>query len=162
MSANLLEELSQLLGPLGSLGPLALVMIIFLNNALKALGVIVLGILLGLPPLLFICLNGFIIGVLVSALKPVAGYGVIVAGLAPHGVIEVPVLLISTALGLAVGWESLRWITGRKSQVRRQLRWGLKVYLRWILLALFIAAVIEVFVTPFIVGLAGGGELNMR
>ncbi|HEX77627.1 MAG TPA: hypothetical protein G4O03_04360 [Dehalococcoidia bacterium] len=159
VSADTVEGLNQLLGLMESLGPLVLLLVIFLNNAIKTLGAIVLGIALGLPPLVFIIVNGFVIGVLAAGLKSVAGYGVIVASMAPHGLIEVPILLLATALGFAVGRESLRWLTGRRSLVRSQLRQAIKVYLKWILIGLFVAAAIEVFVTPLFINWAGGGEL---
>jgi stage II sporulation protein M len=89
-SSDMLEGLDEMLGLLASLGPFGLFLVIFLNNAIKALAVIVLGIFLGLPPLLFIVVNGFIVGVLVSGLQPITGTGVILAALAPHGIIEVP------------------------------------------------------------------------
>lgn len=159
--AEMLEEMGRLLEPVSSLGPFALFLVIFLNNAVKALGVIVLGVVLGLPPLLFVSYNGFAIGALVSGLKSVIGWEVIAAGLIPHGVIEVPLLLLATALGFVVGGESLKWLIRRKSAVRAKMRQGLKLYLKWILAGLFIAAVIEVFVTPFIMLLVGGEGLAM-
>ena len=156
MIAEMLEELGQLLGPISSLESPALLLFIFLNNAVKALAVIVLGILIGLPPLLFVTFNGVTIGALLSALKSILGWGVIAASLAPHGVVEVPLLLLTTALGFRVGEESLRWLTGQKSMVRARLRQSLKMYLKWILGGLLVAAMLEVFVTPIIIGLAGG------
>jgi len=152
---EILNELMQLLGPVQSLGTPALLLFIFLNNAIKALIIIVLGILLGLPPLLFVAFNGFTIGVVISGFKSVAGWEVVAAALAPHGVIEVPLLLLATALGFTVGRESWRWLIWRRSEIKQQLRRGLRFYLRWILGGLLIAAVIEVFVTPYFIHLAG-------
>ena len=157
-----LEELEQLFEPLGNLGPFVLFLIIFLNNTIKALGAIVMGIVLGIPPLVFVVFNGFIIGAIVSALGSAVGYGVIAASLVPHGIIEIPVLLLSTALGLSVGLESLKFLIGRKSMVRAQLRYGLKIYLKWILVSLLIAAIIEVFVTPYFIVLAGGETILIQ
>ena len=156
VSIEMLQELGQLLEPLESLGSLAILLVIFLNNAIKTLGVVVLGVIFGLPALVFVSFNGFMIGTLVSGLKSIAGYGVIAASMAPHGVIEVPVLLLATALGFSVGGESLKWLIGRRSSVRAQLLRGLKFYFKWILGGLLVASVIEVFATPLIVGLAGG------
>jgi len=153
---EILNELAQLLGPVQSLGTPALLLIIFLNNAIKALLIIVLGILMGLPPLLFVTYNGFIIGAVISGYKSVVGWGVIAAALAPHGVIEIPLLLLATSLGFTVGRESWRWLLRRRSQVREQLKRGLKLYLKWILGGLLVAAVIEVFATPYFIHLAGG------
>jgi len=156
---GLLSELGAVLGPLASTGNLSflLLSIIFINNAIKALGIIFLGILLGLPPVLFIGLNGFVLGGLGSALEAVNGWRYAVASFIPHGVIEIPVVLLATALGLTVGMESARWLARKESLVRLQLSHGLKVYLRWILPGLAVAAIIEVLVTPFVVGLVSTG-----
>lgn len=160
-NANL-EELKQALLPLmqtlGVFGPIAFLLVIFLNNAIKALAAVVLGIFAGIPPILFIAVNGFIIGLVVSALHSSMGYGIVVASLLPHGIIEVPLLVLASALGLNVGKESLRYLLRKQSSIKIQLRWGIRVYLKWILAGLFIAAVIEVFITPLVIMLAGGKE----
>jgi stage II sporulation protein M len=156
---GLLSELGAVLEPLAStanLSPL-LFLIIFINNAIKALLLISLGILLGLPPILFIVLNGFVLGGLGSALEAVNGWRYVVASFAPHGVIEIPVILLATALGLTIGMESVRWLVRKESRVKLQLSNGLKLYVRWILPGLAIAAVIEVFVTPLVIGLVSTG-----
>lgn len=79
------------------------------------------------------------------------------ASFIPHGVIEIPVVLLATALGFTVGMESARWLARKESRVRLRLSDGLKVYLRWILPGLAIAAIIEVFVTPLVIGLVSTG-----
>ena len=156
---DLLSELGAVLAPLSSTGNLSLLLllVIFINNAIKALGIIFLGVLLGLPPILFIGLNGFILGGLGSALEAVDGWRYAVASFVPHGVIEIPVILLATALGLTVGTESFRWLVRKESRVKSRLSDSLKVYVRWILPGLAIAAVIEAFVTPLLVGLASTG-----
>lgn len=154
VSAGMLEELGELLQPIAALGPFGLFLVIFLNNSVKTIGAVVLGVFFGLPSLFFIGFNGFILGALISGLKPVIGCGVIAASILPHGVVEIPLMLLATALGFIVGWESLKWATGRRSAVRLRLRQGLKLCLRWILPGLAIAAAIEVFATPLIIGLA--------
>ena len=153
-----LEQLGETLAQFEHLGPYAWLAIIFLNNAIKALASIALGILLGLPPLIFVAFNGFIIGVVVSALNSVAGAGIVIASLAPHGIIEVPVLIVSTALGLSVGVESFRYLGKRNSRVREKLLRGVKFYVKWLLAALLVAAIIEIFITPLIIMLSGGIE----
>lgn len=162
-ASGTLDELKLSLKPImESLNPFVLFIIIFLNNTIKALGAIVLGLILGLPPIFFIGANGFIIGVTITALKSSMGYGVIAASLAPHGVIEIPLLLLSASLGLRVGWESLKYLTRQKSSVRAQLRHGMRIYLKWIVAGLFVAAIIEVFITPLFILLIGGKELFMK
>jgi len=152
---GLLREFGAVLEPLASTGnpSVLLLLIIFINNAIKALGLIFLGILLGLPPLLFVAVNGFILGGLGSTLASVKGWEYVVASFVPHGVIEIPVILLVTALGLTVGMESLRWLVRKESRAKLQLSNGLKVYVRWILPGLAVAAIIEAFVTPLLIGL---------
>jgi stage II sporulation protein M len=156
---GLMRQFGVVIEPLTSIGKLSivLVLIIFINNAIKALGLVFLGILMGLPPLLFIGLNGFILGGLGSALESVKGWGYVMASFLPHGVIEIPVILLATALGLTVGMESLKWLVRRESRIKLQLSDSLKVYLKWILPGLAVAAVIEVFVTPLLIGLVNAG-----
>jgi len=156
---GLMRQFGVVLEPLASMGMLSivLVLIIFINNAIKALGLVFLGILLRLPPLLFIGLNGFIVGGLGSVLESVEGWRYVMASFVPHGVIEIPVILLATALGLTVGMESLKWLVRRESRVKLQLSDCLKVYLKWILPGLAVAAIIEVFVTPLLIGLVNAG-----
>jgi stage II sporulation protein M len=156
---GLMRQFGVVLEPLASMGMLSivLVLIIFINNAIKALGLVFLGILLGLPPLLFIGLNGFIVGGLGSVLESVEGWRYVMASFVPHGVIEIPVILLAAALGLTVGMESLKWLVRRESRVKLQLSDCLKVYLKWILPGLAVAAIIEVFVTPLLIGLVNAG-----
>jgi stage II sporulation protein M len=166
VTGDTMEELIQAFKPiiekLGPSGPFALLLFIFANNAVKALAALAMGIVLGLPPLFFICGNGFVIGITIAALHSHTGYGIIAAALIPHGIIEIPMLLLSTTLGLKIGLESIKHLMGQKSQVKMELRHSLKIYLKWILTGLFIAAIIEVFVTPLIILLAGGKELFIR
>jgi stage II sporulation protein M len=156
---ELLIELGAILGPLTSTGglPLLLLLVIFINNAIKALAIILLGILLGLPPILFIGLNAFILGGLGSALESISGWRYALASFVAHGVIEIPVILLAAALSLTIGVESARWLVRRESRVKSWLSDGLKVYVRWILPGLAIAAVIEVFATPLLVRLVSNG-----
>ena len=150
------QEFEDFLEPLLTASPALLLLFIFLNNAAKALGVVVLGILLGLPGVLFVTVNGFVIGAVVSAVESAKGLKYIVAGLTPHGIIEIPMLLLATALSFMVGWESFKWLSHKESRVEAQLLASVNLYLKVVLPGLAVAALIEMFVTPWVVGLVGG------
>ena len=130
-------------------GTIATFQTLILNNTIKALLAIVSGIIAGLPSLAFVGFNGFTIGILVSAVQPDIGFIPIVAGLAPHGIIEIPLLLLSTSLGLLIGVEAIKCVMGRTSQVKTTMKRSLLLYAKWILPGLVLAALIEVFITPF-------------
>lgn len=154
-TTQVIEELQAAVELLESLSPIALMLVIFLNNVIKCLFVILMGIMIGLPPAIFICYNALMIGMLVAALGPELGYGIVVASLVPHGIIEIPVLVFSAALGLSIGAEVWKFIIRQKSQVKNQLKFSVFFYFRWLILALFIAAIIEVFITPLIISSSG-------
>jgi stage II sporulation protein M len=156
---EVMRQFGAVLEPLASTDRLSilLVLVIFINNAIKALAIVFLGILLGVLPLLFVGVNGFVLGGLGAALESVGGWGYVMASFVPHGIIEIPVILLATALGLVVGMESFKWLARRESRVKSQLSDCLKVYVKWILPGLGIAAIIEVFATPLVIGLANGG-----
>lgn len=156
-SGGVLSELDQLIAPLRNAGPFVLFLVIVVNNALKALGVVALGVVIGIPPAVFLVLNGYLLGVVITGFSSMRGLAYIVASLAPHGVIEIPLLLLAAGLGFSVGWESIGWLARRTGMVRAQLRASMKVYVRWILPGLTVAAVVEVFVTPLVVALVSGG-----
>jgi stage II sporulation protein M len=152
---QMIEEMQAVIEMLESLSPVALLLLIFLNNAIKCMFVVFLGILLGVPPVIFVCYNAYTIGALVAVLGPELGYGIVTASLLPHGIIELPVLVFSAALGLSIGAEVWKYLTRQESQVKKQLRFSLNIYFRWLILALFVAAIIEVFITPLIVTSSG-------
>ncbi|WP_337103266.1 stage II sporulation protein M [Paenibacillus sp. YIM B09110] len=91
---------------------LTLSIIIFLNNAIKAVFVMYLGAFFGIIPLLFIVVNGMLIGFLLQniAAQEGAGYmaSVVLKGILPHGIIEIPAIIIACAYGMKFGTLGLR------------------------------------------------------
>jgi stage II sporulation protein M len=149
-SGAVLDDFQQLAEQLVNLGPGGLLLIIFLNNALKALAAIILGILAGIPSLFFIIFNGFTLGVVAASLTTGHGLAFVLAALVPHGIIEVPLIILASGLGLYVGRQSLNWLIKRDGPVKASLTDGLRIYVKWIMPGLAIASVVETFVTPLI------------
>lgn len=143
-------ELAQALAPLLRQGPLILILLIFLNNAIKSLMAILLGFLLGLPPALLVVVNGFLLGVVTRQAAGEVGYAAVLASLIPHGVLEIPAVLLSSAMGFRVGSQVLLFLVARRGRPLLRLRESLRVFLRWVVPALLAAAVVEVFVTPLV------------
>lgn len=147
-----IQSLAQVLGPMGGLDPPQMMAVIFLNNAVKALAVIALGFSLGIVPFIFLAVNGVITGVVVSAVAAKVGPGMAMAFIAPHGVIEIPAILLASALGFRVA-EAVIWrIAGRQSYPGRELKSGLVIYAKVVLPALLVAAGVEAFITPLLIG----------
>jgi stage II sporulation protein M len=156
VTSELMSQIEESLSPLASMGPLSLITVIFINNTLKCLVIIISGILLGLPSLAFICINAVTVGMLTAYLGTSTSLMVMIAALAPHGIIEIPLLVVSTAMGLAIGSETLKFLTRQKSTIKSHYIYSLKIYLKWMLALFLLAALIEVLLTPIIISLAGG------
>ena len=151
LSENYLDMLKNSFGWIKDLNPIAIMLVIFLNNALKSLLSLVLGAGFGLIPVLFVGGNGLLLGLLVSLVLKQEGFLFVLAAILPHGIIELPMILISAGLGLRLGYFMYISLKGEKKDMRFELIESLRIYLRIIMPLLFVSAIIETFVTPLIV-----------
>lgn len=135
---------------------------IFLNNALKALFVMAAGILFGFAPVFFMIVNGMILGYLWTITAQTAGAGAALVhfakGILPHGIIEIPVIILACAYSLKLGSFAYRWLgldwTGR-GRASLRLEWSQFTRLlipasAGIVILLLFAAVIESTFTRWI------------
>ncbi|MBP1912461.1 stage II sporulation protein M [Thermococcus stetteri] len=125
---------------------------IFLNNAKVALLVIVAGLFFGVGSGFVIFANGFIVGLVVGVLKE-RGIPVktLILGLVPHGIIEVPAILLAGAAGMCWYRRIIDEEDKGKGFKEGALR-ALRLYLV-VLVMLLIAAFIEAYVTPNVANL---------
>ncbi|WCT55224.1 stage II sporulation protein M [Paenibacillus kyungheensis] len=129
---------------------------IFLNNAIKSILIIYLGVFIGIVPVFFLVMNGMIIGFLLRTYD-MQGQDVvtlIVKGLLPHGIFEIPAILIAAAYSLKLGKLVLDSLTTWNPTGRYQLKIAWKQFMRstitasfWIVIILFVAAIIESTIT---------------
>lgn len=164
-----LMELGELAGQLNEAeNPgLAFFIFIFLNNTIKSIAIMYAGLLLGILPIFFIVINGMLIGYLLFVFQENVTHvdlsvtELVVRGLLPHGIIEIPVIIVAAAYGLLLGVAVLDKLFSyfRRNQetdpgsVRHEksLRALLRnsKYLVWfIIVSLLIAALIEAYITP--------------
>lgn len=153
MADNLIKSFSSRFGPLREMKPLYILFVIFLNNAFVSLLSLVLGLALGVLSILFIAFNGYIVGVISNIVAQQKGLLFIVLALLPHGIIELPMVFLSASIGLRLGLQVFSALIGRPTQIKKEFKEGLQFYFHWILPLLFVAAVIETFITPLILGL---------
>lgn len=117
---------------------------IVINNVVASFLFLVSGFLLGLPPLLFIIMNGFIVGwISFSAVKEI-GVAFLLITLLPHGIIEIPVISLSAAMGVGIGYKIINRIR-RENGVRSYFAESLRLFVTRIIPLLIAAALIETF-----------------
>ncbi len=148
----MLNELAQFIKTQDLSGPQLALFILF-NNAIKAAMVLVLGAGLGVVPMLFLGVNGALLGLVVANVVEEHGAMLAIAGLVPHGVLEIPAVLIAAGFGLRLGHEAGQRLLGRASEFGPWWRLGLRTYVRVVLPLLVVAAIIEVTVTPWLAAL---------
>ncbi len=134
-----------------------IMLFIFINNAVKMLFAILLGFALGIFPFFFLVMNGFIIGVFAHFQTVENGLLFIMAGLLPHGIIEIPLLIVSSAIGLKIGYVAMQFLRSRPgAELRSEINKGVRFYFRWMLPLVFLAAAIETFITPLFIYFVAG------
>ncbi len=141
-----LKELSIILA---SLPPAVIAIIIFIKNSVALLISFALSPLLCLTPILALTSNGALLGMVSAIVIEEESLGTLLAGLLPHGIIELPAFIIGEAAALNFG--SLAIVSLFKKEARNLLRPHFKQNLRYLLIALALllpAAIIEAFVTP--------------
>lgn len=117
------------------------------NNWIVAMAHSFAGLGLGIPTVTNLLFNGGIVGLLVGFRDtPLV---VFAALLAPHGIIEVPALSVSGAVGLALGWAALKYAVGDDGdeQLAAAIRRAFYVLVA-LLPAFVLASFVETFLTP--------------
>lgn len=148
-----LQELQSLVDIIKELSPLQIMLFIFLNNALKSLAVILLGVSIGAIPLLFLAYNGYVLGAVAYVTGAEEGLSFVLLAIIPHGLIELPMIFISVAIGVRIGLTTLAKLRGQTVSVKQEITAGVAVFLRFVAPLLLVASVIETFVTPLFIAL---------
>jgi stage II sporulation protein M len=110
------------------------------NNIMTAFLGLLFGLILGLLPLLLAMFNGYVLGFVSGKVAGVEGLGVLFR-LLPHGIFEIPALVISLGLGLKLGMFLFSRNPGK--QLVYDLENSLRVFLFVIIPLLLIAGFIE-------------------
>jgi stage II sporulation protein M len=129
--------------------PILIMMIIFFKNLLACALSVLLGIGLGLVPLMVVTTNGFLLGVVAYGAIQKAGVLYLMAGILPHGIIELPTVLLSIAIGFRLGYLLVMTVAREEADLAGETRIAVHFLMRWITPLLFLAAAIETFITPF-------------
>lgn len=134
---------------------------IFLNNAIKSVLIMFLGLLLGILPLFMLVANGMILGYVLSLQTNESTLSIVLKGILPHGIIEIPVILLACAYGLKLGmlvWKMgmQLFVPADKRSARTELAKTLhltKPLILVIVVLLMVAAIIESTLTYWLVHL---------
>lgn len=130
--------------------PLDTFVMIAVNNWLVALGQTFAGLALGIPTAVNLLFNGAVIGIVAGISSDLL---VVAALVALHGVIEIPALAVSGALGLHLGHVGWRRVRGAidDAALAAEIRMAFRVLVA-LALVFVVASFVEAFLTPRIAG----------
>jgi stage II sporulation protein M len=147
-----LEELFKILAPF----QIFTCVFILLNNTLTFLISFFLSPILCLVPILALVLNGCLLAFVSMPMIEGGNLSMVLLGILPHGVFELPAFIMAEAAALSFGTEVMRALlqTKRRATLRPTFRRGMR-YLLIAILLLIPAAIIETYVTPLVIGYPG-------
>jgi stage II sporulation protein M len=150
---EIVKSLLTCFSPLQSSTQFQVFLKIFLNNYISTLLSLLIGVFFGLGPILFLLINGYAMGNLVAfASSKVSAYTICLAIL-PHGIFEVPAVLLASSYGLWWGVKNYRKMR-HKDSFRETFHLPLKRYLNLVVPLLVVGAFVETYVTPVILRMA--------
>jgi stage II sporulation protein M len=147
LASSMLQELEMLKWIMDQ-PPVMIMIIIFLKNFMACIMSVLLGLGLGILPLLVVVTNGFMLGVVSYNVLQKAGPLYLMAGILPHGIIELPVVLVSIAVGFRLGYLVALSIFGEKADIVKETKVAIHLLIYRIMPLLLLAAFIETFITP--------------
>ncbi|MBI2329140.1 MAG: stage II sporulation protein M [Chloroflexi bacterium] len=143
--------LEELAGFLASLPQSSVFLLILVKNTSAVLISFALSPIFCLAPVAALIFNGGLLGFVSAMVIEEKSLGYLLAGLLPHGIFELPALIIGEAVALSFGTAVLLALF--KKERRSQLRPHLRHNLRYLLVALGLflpAAIIETYITPLL------------
>lgn len=145
--AALEEQLSIIL----ALPKFLIVIFIFIKNASALLLSFALSPIFCLVPILALTTNGWLIAFVSTAVIKEESLGFLLLGLLPHGIFELPALILGQAAALSFGTMAILALV--KKEKRNLLLPNLKQNFRYLMVAfalLLPAAIIETYITPLL------------
>jgi stage II sporulation protein M len=154
ITQEIIEAMLGMLPELEKLDITTFFLFILFNNVLSSFIWMVLGIVGSIPPIFFIILNGFYLGNISYSVAIERGMAFTAAALIPHGIIETPTILLSSAAGMGLGYAMVNSLRGRGS-IRLELSRMFRLFTSRIIPLLLVAAVFEVTITPMMIVFLG-------
>lgn len=135
-------EMSKQLQFLSEAGAIQIFWIIFLNNTIKSFLALLGGILFGIIPIIFVLINGYAIGIIGAVAIAEKGIGEVLLLTIPHGMFEIPAVLLAASYGVMLGEKFyLKIKYGEQFQPNFSL--SLNVFFKFVVPILALAALIE-------------------
>jgi len=140
---EIIKLIEELIRQTQGMGFLELTSFIMFNNIKSSFFALILGIFLGFVPIGVIVVNAYVLGFVVNKTVAIEG-PLVIWRLLPHGIFELPAVLLSTALGIKLGFFIFTYKGPNKTkEFKIWLLNTFKVFFLIIIPLLVIAGIIE-------------------
>ena len=152
-SEKLLEMMKDTYGGITALDPFERMLEIFKNNVRTSFVALMGGLVFGLIPFVIVAVNGTVLGIIVELFFRKQGAFFVIAGILPHGIIELPMVLISVGIGFRLGHIAYLSMRHQKTmhELIHELKLGIFFFLKIVVPLLLLASLIESYVTPLLI-----------
>lgn len=133
--------------PIPEMSSLQQFIFVVLNNSLILTFCLLLGVIFGIFPFLVLFSHGSVLGILASFSAQNLSWAEFFIVIMPHGIIEIPVLILAGAIGFKLGKATFLKIFKKEGEIKKELFAGFKFFLKVLLPLLVLAAFIEIFIT---------------
>lgn len=147
---TIVEEVTSQFGYVRNLDSFSLFLYIFLNNGIKGFLAMTSGFFFGISPFIFLFSNGEFIGLILGIGQTASAISSIMVSLLPHGILEIPAIILSAGYGFWLGYRFFRFLVFRE-RFGKYFLFAVKRYVKIVIPLLFFAALIETFVTPLVI-----------
>lgn len=125
---------------------------LFLNNLESCVLLFLGGAIFGVITLFVLSFNGIIIGGILEVVRGKTDIIVMLASIVPHGIFELPAVLVSSTLGLMLGRAVMLELAGQRDASAQAYVLG-RLFIQYVVPFIAIAACIEAFITPAVLGM---------
>jgi stage II sporulation protein M len=125
---------------------------LFLNNLQACVLLFIGGAAFGIVTLFVLSFNGIVIGGIMEVVGGKTGGLVMLAAIIPHGIFEIPVVLVSSALGMMLGRAVVLEFIGQGDASLQAMKLG-TIFVKYIIPFIAFAACVEAFITPAVLQL---------
>ena len=154
---EIFKFLAEMVGLLEGKSVVELVGLIFFNNLKAAFLAIVTGIVVGVFPFVIAVVNGYLIGFVVKEAVMTEGI-VVLWQLAPHGIFELPAIILSIGIGMKLGVSVFGgWGHGKKGMKkwRKRVRYNFVEGLRFFVFVVFPLLLVAGIIEGVLIGVLG-------
>jgi len=146
---RLLTILKAIYSPITSLNNFGQFLFMVLNSLILFALILLLSSFFGIIPMMVLLVNGVVLGGFIFFLKGSLPISLLLITLAPHGIFGIPVLIIACGAGLRIAKRTMSMTFG-KEELKQEKFSTFYFFLKVLVPFIILAALIEVYFTPYI------------